>query len=71
MLDTVNLKTITQQDLATLGLGEVAYVRSVTVEGEHVFAIMAANGQQVGLAPSYDSAVAAIQQHDLGHAGVH
>ena len=41
------------------------------MEGEHVFAIMAANGQQVGLAPSYDSAVAAIQQHDLGHAGVH
>lgn len=71
MLDAVNLKSITQQDLAALGTDEVAYVRHVVVQGEDLFAIMAANGRQIGLAPSYDQAVGAIHDHDLSHAGLH
>lgn len=71
MLDTVNLRSITQQDLAALGLDEVAYVRHVVVQGEDLYAIMAANGRQIGLAPTYDQAVGAIQEHELGHASVH
>ena len=71
MLDTIKLKTITAQDLAAFGIGEVAYLRPVEVEGEVMFAIMAANGQQIGLAPDYDRAVGAIEQHDLELASIH
>lgn len=71
MLDTIKLKTITAQDLAALGIGEVAYLRPVEIKGEMLFAIMAANGQQIGLAPDYDSAVGAIGQHDLELITIH
>lgn len=71
MLDTINLKTITAQDLAALGIGEVAYLRPVEIQGEIVFAIMAADGRQIGLAPDYQSAVGAMHQHDLELATTH
>lgn len=65
MLDAVNLKEFSQQDLAILGLGEIAYVRPVHSEGKDVFAVMGANGEQLGLAPDFDSAVAAAFGHEL------
>lgn len=71
MLDTIKLKTITAQDLAVLGIGQVAYLRPVEIQGEVVFAIMAADGQQIGLAPNHDSAVGAIRQHDLELVTIH
>lgn len=71
MLDAVALKSITQRDLAALGLGEVAYVRPVVIQGEDLYAIMAANGLQIGLAGSHDQAVTAIHDHSLGYASLH
>ena len=65
MLDTAALKTLTQHDLAMLGFGEVAYVRAVTVQGEEVFAIMGADGRQIGLAGDRDSADMAAFDKDL------
>lgn len=71
MLDTLDPKSITQHDLAALGLDEVAYVRRVVIQGEELYAIMAANGRQIGLAPDYTQAVGAIHDHNLGHAPLH
>lgn len=65
MLETVTLKAFTQQDLAVLGTGEIAYLRAVSVQGEEVVAVMGADGRQVGLAPDRDSAVIAAFQHEL------
>lgn len=65
MLETVPLKTMTQQDLAALGAGHIAYVRALSVQGEEVFAVMGADGRQVGLAPDIESAESAAYQHDL------
>ena len=65
MLEPVKPKTLSQQDLAALGIGEIAYLRSVSVQGEKIIAVMGADGRQVGLAPDYDSAVTAALQHDL------
>lgn len=65
MLDTSALKTLTQQDLAMLGFGEVAYVRTVMVQGEELFAVMGADGRQVGLAGDADSAAKAAHNQDL------
>jgi hypothetical protein len=65
MLETVTLKALTQQDLAALGIGEIAYLRSVSVQGEEIIAVMGADGRQVGLAPDRDSAVLAASQNEL------
>jgi hypothetical protein len=65
MLDTAALKTLTQQDLAMLGFGEVAYVRPVTVQGEQIFAVMGADGRQIGLAGDRDSADMTASSEDL------
>lgn len=70
MLDAIRLKSITQQGLAALGINEVAYIRQIVVQGEDLFAIMAANGQQIGLAPSFGEAVGAIHDHNLHHAAL-
>ncbi|MDH3230319.1 MAG: DUF1150 domain-containing protein [Alphaproteobacteria bacterium] len=71
MLETVTLKALTQQDLVALGIGEIAYLRAVSVQGEEVVAVMGADGRQVGLAPDRDSAVFAALQHDLLVVPVH
>ena len=65
MLDTTALKTLTQQDLAMLGFGEVAYIRPITIQGEQVFAIMGADGRQIGLAGDRHSASMAADGENL------
>ena len=65
MLEAVTLKALTQQDLAALGIGEIAYLRAMSVQGEEIVAVMGADGRQVGLAPDRDSAIIAALQHDL------
>ncbi len=65
MLDITALKTLTQQDLAMLGFGEVAYIRPMTIQGEQVFAIMGADGRQIGLAGDRDSAGMAADGENL------
>lgn len=71
MLDTTTLKTLTQQDFAMLGFGEVAYVRPVRVQGEEIFAVMGADGRQIGLAGDRDSADMAAFGKDLVVVAVH
>jgi hypothetical protein len=65
MLEPVTPRSLSQQDLAALGIGEVAYLRTVSVQGEEIVAVMGADGHQVGLAPDHDTAVVAALQHDL------
>jgi hypothetical protein len=65
MLETVTLKTMTQQDLAALGIGEIAYLRPANVQGEELIAVMAADGRQIGMAPDRETAAHAALQHEL------
>lgn len=65
ILDTAALKALTQQDLATLGYGEVAYIRPIVLQGEEIFAIMGADGRQIGLAGDRDSAEMAALGENL------
>jgi len=71
MLNTTEMKTLTQQDLAMLGFGEVAYVRAVTIQGEEIFAVMGANGRQIGLAGDRGSAEMAAFDKDLLLVAIH
>jgi hypothetical protein len=65
MLDTTALRSLTQQDFAMLGFGEVAYLRPITVEGDDVVAIMGADGRQIGMAADSESATMAAFREDL------
>ena len=59
------------QDFLTLGLGAVAYIKPVETDGGTLFAVFAANGQQLGLMETPDLARAAVIQNDLEPLSVH
>ena len=61
----------TRQQLAEMGLGGLAYVRPVMVDGQSAFAIFGADGEQIGLAPDRALADAAIVQHEMVPVSVH
>lgn len=65
MLDMTAMKSMTQQDLAALGYGEVAYIRPITIQGEEIFAIMGADGRQIGLAGDRVGADMAAESENL------
>lgn len=63
---------MSEADFATWGVPEVAFVkRVVDPAGAIGWAIHAADGTQMGLAPSRDLAFAAIKQHELEPLSVH
>ena len=68
---TEKLKQLSVQDFAQLGLPNLAYVRRVVVNDEIRFAIHAADGSSMGMAPDVDVAFAAVRQHDMEPLSVH
>lgn len=66
-----NLRLISARDLAELAVEEVAYVKSVEIDGRALFAIHAADGTELGFAAERDAAFAAVLQHDLTPVSVH
>lgn len=66
-----NLPIPTPEQLAALGVGGLAYVRPVIVNGQTAYAIFSADGQQIGLAPNRPLADAAIVQHEMIPLSVH
>lgn len=66
-----NYTPMTSTDLARLGMNFVAYVKPILIEDEVRFAICAADGTQMGLAPNREVAFAAIRQHELEPLSVH
>lgn len=66
-----NPREFSPNDLAELAVEDIAYVKSVEIDGEAVFAIHAADGTQLGFAAERDAAFAAILQHDLTPVSVH
>lgn len=61
----VDIRHLTQTQLAGLGLSQIAYVRPVTVDGAPRFAIHAADGTPMALTEDKPTALAAIVQHDM------
>jgi len=71
MNGTEKLKQLSVQDFAQLGLPNLAYVRRVVVNDEIRFAIHAADGSTMGVAPDIEVAFAAVRQHDMEPLSVH
>jgi hypothetical protein len=66
-----SLKNLSLSDLLVFGLNNVAYLKPVTVDGQAVFAIHAADGSQLALVASREIGVAAMVEHDLEPMALH
>jgi hypothetical protein len=71
MAAIVDIRHISEQQLAQLGLQQIAYVKPVDVDGTACFAIHAADGTPMAIAGGLDVAFAAIRQHEMVPAQVH
>jgi hypothetical protein len=69
--DMVDVRRLTEEQFAQLGLAKLAYVKPVIIDGTAGFAIHAADGTPMALAPDRDLAMAAIVQHEMVAALVH
>jgi hypothetical protein len=65
------LRHITPQDFAAMGMQQLAYIRQTAVNGVTVFSIHAADGTQIGMAPSRDVAFGAVVQNELEPVSLH
>lgn len=65
------LMELAPQDLASLGIGQVAYIKQVEVDGETAFAVHGANGQPLVVATDREVAFALTRQNDLEPLSVH
>lgn len=62
------LKELTIQDFLDVGLDQVAYIRRAD---DQSFSVHAADGSQISVMDTYDTAVAAIRVNDLFPVTVH
>lgn len=67
----LDIRHLSVEQLAQLGLAQLAYVKPIVVNGSAGFAIHAADGTPMAVAVDRDVAIAAIQQHEMVAASVH
>jgi hypothetical protein len=67
----IDIRHLTAQQLAQLGVSQIAYVRPVIVNGQRGFAIHGADGTPMAVAGDQEVAFAAILQQDMVPAWVH
>lgn len=65
------MRAMTAHDLAMLGMQDIAYVKSVVVDGTAGYAIHAADGTQMALIGDRDIAFAVVRQNELEPVSVH
>jgi hypothetical protein len=65
------LKEISPQELGVLGREDVAYVKSIVVEGQPVVAVYAADGAQIAVMANRELAFAVVRQHGMEPVSVH
>jgi hypothetical protein len=66
-----DVRHLSEQQLAALGVSHIAYVKPVTVNGLQGFAIHAADGTPMAVAGDRDVAIAAVVQHEMLALSVH
>jgi hypothetical protein len=67
----MDIRHISADQLAQLGMQQVAYVKPVVVNGEQGFAIHAADGTPMAVAGDREVAIAAILDHEMVPAQLH
>jgi len=66
-----DIRHLSEEQLAKLGVAQIAYVKPVFVNGVQGFAIHAADGTAMAVAGDRDIAIAAILQHEMHPLSVH
>lgn len=64
-------RQMSMRDFAVWGIQEVAFIKRVVVDNADGWGIFAADGSNIGFAPTRDLAFAAVRQHDLEPYSVH
>lgn len=67
----LDIRHLSVEQLAGLGVSQIAYVKPVMMNGVRAFAIHAADGTPMAVAEDRDVAVAAIRQHEMLPSLVH
>jgi hypothetical protein len=65
------IRQISRQELALLGVQDMAYVKPVVIEGTRNYAVHAADGTEITVVADRDTAFAMLRQHDLEPMSVH
>jgi hypothetical protein len=65
------IRQMSARELALFGMQDLAYIKSVTVDGTHGYAVHAADGTQIAMLADRDVAFATVRQHDLDPVSVH
>ena len=69
--EVVDIRHLSADQLAKLGVSQIAYVKPVLMNGVRAFAIHAADGSPMAVAGEQAVAVAAILQHEMAPVMVH
>ena len=69
--EQLDIRKLSQIQLMQLGMAQLAYIKPVWVDGETAFAIFAADGSPMAVAPDCEVALAAIVEHEMMPALVH
>ena len=64
-------RSLSARDLGSLGLEDTAYVKMVTVDGQKLHAIHAADGTPLTVVAERDIAFATVRQHEMLPQSVH
>lgn len=67
----VDVRNLTDIQLKALGVSQMAYVKTIILNGEQVFAIHAADGTPMAVTDNAQTAFAAILQHEMTPSHVH
>ena len=68
---TSDLKNMSAEDFASLGIHSTVYIKPVVENGVTCFAVHNAAGVPVGVLPNVLAAKAALIEHDLDEASIH
>ena len=66
-----DIRQLSAHELGLLGMSDVAYVKTILVEGVVSFAVHAADGTQMAIIPDRDLAFAVVRQNDMEPVSVH
>lgn len=61
----------TAEEFFKLGLEDTAYVKAIIVADQRAYAIYAADGTPLGIAPERETAFATVLQNDMEPSSVH
>jgi hypothetical protein len=65
------LRSLSSEGLAMLGTDQLAYIRRQKVNGQTIYVVHGANGQELAGFDNYAGALAACLQHDLEAVALH